>query len=177
MRIQFVIFTSALKKGGRSLPTSPRLLKLVSHLKDILCINNLLTLPLLNIVKPYLSTNKQYYYITFIFLWRNKTRHLHRSTSNQIYPNFIDSIKILLQDRNFIISSIRTVPSQSFRTSAHFGFGCFSLSSFWRQTISMCYLYYSPFLDLLVCHILILDWSMQSRSATLSQNPLQMFLF
>ena len=56
---------SALKKGGRSLPTSPRLLELVSRLIDIiLCVNNLSTLLMLTIVKPYLSTNKQLHYIT-----------------------------------------------------------------------------------------------------------------
>ena len=59
---------SVLRKGGRSLPTIPRLLELVSRLIDIiLCINNLLTLLLLTIVKPYLSTNKQLHYVHFLF--------------------------------------------------------------------------------------------------------------
>ena len=68
-----------IEKGGRSLPTSPRLLELVSCLIDIiLCVNNLSTLLLLTIVKPYLSTNKQLHYITFILyrlyqLWFNET--------------------------------------------------------------------------------------------------------
>ena len=54
-----------LRKGGRSLTTSPKLLELVSCLIDIiLCINNLSSLLLLTIVKPYLSTNKQLHYIT-----------------------------------------------------------------------------------------------------------------
>ena len=48
-----------IEKGGRSLPT-PRLFELIDI---ILCINNLLTLLLLTIVKPYLSTNKQLHYI------------------------------------------------------------------------------------------------------------------
>ena len=53
------LYMKRIEKGGRSLPT-PRLFELVFRLIDIiLCINNLLTLLLLTIVKPFLSTNKQ----------------------------------------------------------------------------------------------------------------------
>ena len=59
------LYMKRIEKDGRSLLTSPRLLELVFRLIDIiLCVNNLSTLLLLTIVKPYLSTNKPLHYIT-----------------------------------------------------------------------------------------------------------------
>ena len=59
---------SALKKSGRSLLTSPRLLEWVSRLTDIiLCVNNLLTLLLLTIVNPIYQQINNYITLQYFF--------------------------------------------------------------------------------------------------------------